>query len=441
MGESKVFLLHPFAGNNVPQENKLPDIIACLHGSFEVSSGSSRECLLSSERPHPYQGQFANVHNLCLNVLKSPLKRIEVLLLCHLLSRFIFNPILKSLFLSGKINWSMMCFKTKSSGYLTALLTVLGFTVSGTAVQAINGTIPDLELTVFRYLGLFTISVIYLQTTHIPLKVPSNSYFHVIITSLGSGGFCLFYHGAMNYLPLSHVSAIFMSVRTIFMAVLVKVFKGEVRKSIFIGTVGCIAGILLITQPWIEIQNEFSVEHDSTHQLPFSSNLTGFSYKTITNQKTPKTLLFGCFLAVVAAVSDAWFTMTIGLFLRTIHPIVISFLSACICIPIAGLSCFYVSQPVIITDQATILLVCLHVVFSSLGLLMQAISSQLIEPVYVSIIGNLEIVTFLSPQYLLMKDDFRGHMNSMELCGCFLIVAVLVGTVILSPDRNHEDFN
>ena len=335
----------------------------------------------------------------------------------------------------------MMFSKTIFLGYFTALLAVLGYTVSGTAMQAINGTIPDLELTVFRYLGLFTISVIYLQTTQIPLKFSVNSYFHVIITSLGSGGFCLFYYGAMNYLPLSHVSAIFMSVRTIFIAVLVKVFKGELRKSIIIAIAGCIAGILLITQPWTQIKSRFSAEHNSTHQVPFSSNLTDLSYKANTTQGTHKTIVFGCFLAVVAAVSDAWFTMTIALNLRSMNPIVISLLSACICILISGLSCFYVSQPVIITDQATILLICLHVIFSSLAILMQIVSCQLIEPMQVSITGNLEIVTFLIPQYLLMKDDFRGPMNFMELCGCFLIVAILVGTVLLSTNKNHEDFD
>ena len=332
-----------------------------------------------------------------------------------------------------------MCSKTMLFGYLTALLAVLGFTVSGAAMQAINGTIPDLELTMFRYLGLFIISVIYLQAAHIPLNVPLDLYFFVIITSIGSGGFCLFYYASMNYLPLSHVSATFMSVRTIFMAVLVKVFKGEVRKSIFIATVGCIAGILLITQPWKEIQNGFSAEHNSTHQVTFYSNLTYLPNKTITTKETPKITLFGYFLAVVAAVSDAWFMMTIGLFLRSINPIVISLLSACICILISGLSCFYVSQPVIITDQATILFVCLHVIFSSLAVLMQIISCQLIEPVYVSIIENLETVTFLIPQYLFMKDEFKGHMDFMELGGCFVIVVILVVTVLVSTEKNHED--
>ena len=40
LAEFTVFLSHPSTGNNVPQGEKLPDIIACLHGSFEVSSGS-----------------------------------------------------------------------------------------------------------------------------------------------------------------------------------------------------------------------------------------------------------------------------------------------------------------------------------------------------------------------------------------------------------------
>ena len=356
----------------------------------------------------------------------------------HLLSIFVL--ILKSVTLSGKIDCSMMCSKTMFSGYLTSLLTVLGFTVSGAAVQAINGTIPDLELTVFRYLGLFTISVIYLQTTHIPLNVPINLYIFVIITSIGSGGFCLFFYGAMNYLPLSHVSATFMSVRTIFMAVLVKVFKGEVRKSMSIATVGCIAGILLITQPWKEIQNGFSAEYNLTHQVTFYSNLTDLPNKTITPKETPKITPFGYLMAVLAAVSGAWCMTTIGLVLRSINPIVISLLSACICILISGLSCFYVNQPVIITDQATILLICLHVIFSSFAVLMQIVSCQLIEPMYVAIIENLEIVTFLIPQYLFMKGDFQGHMDLMELGGCFVIVATLVVTILLSKERSHEDF-
>ena len=334
-----------------------------------------------------------------------------------------------------------MCSKTMFFGYLTALLAVLGFTVSGAAMQAINGTVPVLELTVFRYVGLFIISVIYLQTTHIPLKVPVDLYFFVIITSIGSGGFCLFFYASMNYLPLSHVSASFMSVRTIFMAVLVKVFKGEVRKSISIGIVGCIGGMLLITQPWKEIQNGYSAEHSSSHQVPFCSNLTDLSNRTITTQETPKTLLFGYFLAVVAAVSDAWFMTTIGLFLRSINPIVISLLSACICILISGLSCFYVSQLVIITDQATILLICLYVIFSSLAVLMQIVSCQLIEPVYVSMMENLETVTFLIPQYLFMKGGFQGHMDLMELGGCFVVVIILVGTILVSTEKKHEDLN
>ena len=333
----------------------------------------------------------------------------------------------------------MNCSRTLLLGYATAILAVVGFTISGAAMQAINGKLPDLELTMFRYLGLLTIALLWLKATHIPLGVPVGSYFNIILTSLASGGFCLFYYAAMNYLPLAHVSATFMSLRTVVMAVLVKLFKGKVNKSIIIASVGCIVGVLLVVQPWDEFKNGSGLpeEQNVTGELPYKSNL---SFNIFRNQKIYENDLFGYFMAFIAALCDACFMTTVGFCLKTIHPMVICFLSSCICIPITGLFCFYVSQPVIIVEQSTILLVCLLVASSSFAVLMQIVSCQLIEPVYVSLIENLETVTFLIPQYLIMKNEFHGPMNVMEIGGCCLIVVTLAGTALLSLDGSHEDF-
>ena len=308
-------------------------------------------------------------------------------------------------------------------------------------MQAINGTIPDVEITMFRYMGLLIISLVSLKTTRTALYVDVGLYFHVTLTSLISGGFCFSYYASMNYLPLSHVSAAFMSLKIIFMAVLARILKGELRKSILIATVGSIAGILLIVQPWKEFQNRLVTEHNSTDDATHHSNLTEFPFNTIKNQWTSEidNTLFGYFLVFLAAIFDTFFLTSVGVYLKNIHPMIICFLTACICIITSGISCFYVGQPVIIIEQSTIFLVCLHVIFSSLAVIMQIISCQLIDPVNVAIVENLETVTFLIPQYLFMKNGFYGHMNLMEIGGCCLIVAMCAGAALLSQDGSHED--
>ena len=330
----------------------------------------------------------------------------------------------------------MICFRTDILGFLAAIMIVVASTISGAAMQAINGVIPNLELTMFRYFGLLMIALVCLKTTNTPLNVPIGSYFNIVVTSLASGGFCLFYYAAMNYLPLTHVSATVMSLRTIIMAVLVKLLKGEVRKFVLIASVGCLAGILLVVQPWDEFQNILSAQYNLTD----TNNVTDLDYISIKNQKIHMNALFGYFMAFIAALCDACFMTTVGVYLKTMHSMVISLLSSCICIMITGLLTFYISQPVIIVDQSTILLLCLHVIFSSLTVVMQIVSCQLMEPVHVSLIENLEIVTFLIPQYLIMKNEFHGHMNLMEISGCCLIVVILAGTAPLSFKGNHEDF-
>ena len=70
---------------------------------------------------------------------------------------------------------------------------------------------------------------------------------------------------------------------------------------------------------------------------------------------------------------------------------------------------------------------------------MQIVSCQLIKPVYVSLIGNLEIVTYLIPQYVIMKNEFRRHMKMIELGISCLMVVILAGTAMLSSDWSYYE--
>ena len=142
-------------------------------------------------------------------------------------------------------------------------------------------------------------------------------------------------------------------------------------------------------------------QHNHGENLSFSTE-----FLTISNEADVyQSLIFGYLLTLFAAVADAVYFLVVSVYLKSVNPAVQCFASACLCFPISILICFYVEQPVILTDVIDILLVSVHVIATGISLITQTFALQLLNPIKVSVIENVDTIMYIVPQFTFCMEE------------------------------------
>ena len=263
---------------------------------------------------------------------------------------------------------------------------------------------------------------------------------------------CFF--SAVSLLPLTDAAAFAIGFKTIIFTLMTTI-KSQIPidKILIISIVGCIAGTICITQPWSGFAGGFTPEFlesmmTSDETMQFNPSMLNYnnvsSFEPITNSDDKivyHAFLLGLLLSLLAAVADGVYFLVVSVNLKSVDPAVQSFASALVCFPISAIISFYVEQPIIISGTIDILLVSTHVLVTGICLLTLTAALQLLNPIKVAIIQNVDTVINIIPQYVFMGRHLYGRKNILEVFGCILI-ALFAG---LSPfsysSHYHEDLS
>ena len=136
-------------------------------------------------------------------------------------------------------------------------------------------------------------------------------------------------------------------------------------------------------------------------------------------EKVFQYLLLGYLLSILAALANSFYISSV--YLRSVNPAVLCFLSALICSPLSMFISFYVKQPIIIFETKDILLASTHLITTGISLITEAAALELLNPIVMSVITNVDSIANIIPQYTFLSGHLHGRKNILEVFVCILI--------------------
>ena len=331
-------------------------------------------------------------------------------------------------------------------------ISITAWTTSSVAVQALQRAVPDFQLSALRYIGCIIVSVIWICIQKPTIQLEKLQYVYITALSIASVIFNVCFFTAVSMLPLTNASSLYVCMQMIFFAMMTRVQSHvPLNKILFVSIVGCTAGMVLITQPWSEFINGFtpgflspqvemkqfnvSIFNNKTAAAPVRSVLIKAFKEKIVFQY----ILLGYLLSIFAGLANSYYMLLVSVNLKSVNPAVLCFLSALICCPLSMLMSFYVEQPIIISEIIDIFLASTHLIATGISLVTEAAALQLLNPIVVAVITNVDSIANIIPQYTLLSSHLHGRENILEVFGCILI-AISAGLSSLSScGQSHED--
>ena len=346
----------------------------------------------------------------------------------------------------------MNCSRKNLLGNVLLAINIASWTTSAVAVQALQRAVPDFQLSALRYIGCMIVSLIWMCIQKPSVHLLKVQYAYIIAGSMASIFFNVCYFSAISLIPLTNASALTMSFRMISFALMMRIkFREPLDLILIISIVGSTAGMVCIAQPWYKFMNgfipgfltsktekmmQFNISMFSKENASSTMETIGTSDENVVYQN----LLLGYLLSTLAGVADGIYMIIVVVYLKSVNPAQQSFVSACISFPISMLISLYVEQPVVISGTINILLVSTHVIATGISLTAEVAVLQLLNPIMVSIIENVDSITYIIPQYTFVGHHLYGRKNVLEVFGCILI-AIFAGLSSLSScGHTHEDF-
>ena len=346
-------------------------------------------------------------------------------------------------------------------GYLLAICTVITMATSTVAVQLLQGTVPDFQLSVYRFIMqvLVSIPVIYFRGIPIELKIEQVPL--IIVMCIACLFFNVFFFAAVTILPLAHVFAGFSIASMLLTGILTKFWLDkDLGYGHGISLLFASFGVTMINQPWSTFSSGFlpsymrTFDNSSLHStlcenqtllnasmMQHLHNNTETSQQPIDSFLMKITVALGYILVTLAAFSQATHFLVVGIYLDKLHPFFQALIGAIINVPASFLLSMYLEEIVLITDPRAIFLLVVHGLGTSIGLIITNGSAQRIPPSHLSLIQSFSVVTFLGLQYSLISSGLTGHKNALEVIGVLIITASIVFSTLTSiPKKQHEDF-
>ena len=345
-------------------------------------------------------------------------------------------------------------------GYLLAIGTVITTAISVVAVQLLQGAVPDYQLSAYRFIMQFLVSIPVIYFRGIPIELKVEQVPLIIVMCIA----CLFYNicyfAAVSILPLAHVQAGFSVASMLLTSILTKFWLDKDLGYIHgFSLLFASFGVTLINQPWSTFSSGFLPSYMRTYDNS-SLDLTLCENQTLINdslihqfQKNTDasesidsfpikfTVAIGYILVTLAGFSQATHYLVVGIYLNKLNPFFQALIGAIVNVPASFLISMYVEEMVLITNARDILLLIIHCLGTSVGLIISNGSAQRIPPTHLALIQSFSVVTFLGIQYSLIGSGLTGHKNALEVIGVLIITASIVFSTLTSvPKKQHEDF-
>ena len=320
------------------------------------------------------------------------------------------------------------------TGLLSSLITIAGSVVGTSCVQALQGAIPNFQLSAIRSLvqGPFYILVGAIKRKNFVIE--KVHVFPTICLALLYMAKNVGYYGSAKYLPLVEVvgiSSMFTMLSAVVHARLA--YQREIMKVDLMSMCICMLGILLIIQPSLGFMDGTNYH---SNLMEMVDNTTG-SYNPkngscVLVEQTPlceSSSQAGYLLGVFGGLAQGITYNLNGFPLSNVEPLVKSAYFVNLYFFLLVMFSLYLEQMVFhVTSKQVLYLIgyCGVSVFTTYA---NVYSVHQIGGTIASLIHSFETVAILGAQYTFMKAFIPGHRNWMEVGGA---VAMIVG-IALSP--------
>ena len=319
------------------------------------------------------------------------------------------------------------------SGYLAAIGGVITLCISAASCQALQGVVPDFQLSAARSFMQCTCYFLVARAMRANNIVPKMQILPLIVLSLVYVFYNVGEFGSTAYIALIETVGILNLVCILTSIIQTKfLFKIDLKKIHIVSFPVLIVGIVMISQPFqnqVEMHHPFqnhSVSDTQCRNLSYISNLSHpISCNISNNELVPEDIhrkLKGYILAGIGGIGAAMIYDINAVLLSNIEPITTAMYFSSLCFVVSLLISFYCEALVVVGNMWQYLFILVHCIASAMNTYFTIYSTQKIGGVEFSLVSSLQVILNLVVQYVLMGRIMPGHRNWMEVVGAIILV-------------------
>ena len=323
------------------------------------------------------------------------------------------------------------------AGYSAAFTAVLVSAVSVVSVQALQGAIPEFELSVIRGFvqGISYLTVGKLTGVNFGIHerfVPPIVYFSILFLIYNVGLF-----GSAAYITLLDITALFTTFTTISALIQAKVwFKMDIKKRQIISLFVCGVGVLVILQPEMASGLLVKLPKMLTSQLQNMTNLTNASIFTEVGNLNQQSITFtklqklkGYILVVIGGIAGGMCFDINAVKLWEVESLVKATYFSLLYLVMSVICMLYFENIVISLTYQQILFALSHAITCAGRNFLTVYSSHKIGGVNFSLMHKLQVIVYLIFQCSFMDSLMLHYTTGIELVGA----VILIGGAMITP--------
>ena len=311
------------------------------------------------------------------------------------------------------------------TGYFSGIVNCVSYGLGSASSQALEGAIPDCQLSIARYVTQFVVYPLVAKLTGASMYIPRQHVPNMVYSSVLALLYIIGFFGAVGHMPLIEavsIEIIFSIISAIVQARLL-FHKGITHLNIM-SIVVCTAGLTLAVQPsWLFKQNiQVAIITNSSFEYSNMSATSAENSISLLKEDKSANMVFVYTLLILSGIADGMYLDVNAVLLREVPPIVkVTYLSGFGLITSIVLA-FYLEDFVITLTVKQFLLVLGHSVASAETFFTTIYTCQMIGGIRASLVFSLQIVVMFILQYTLMSSIMPGHHNWIEILGVGIIL-------------------
>ena len=335
--------------------------------------------------------------------------------------------------------WSDSKTCTDCCGVATVLCKLVLFTISIASIQALQGSMPYFELTLFRYLAQIVIMVIWFLTRKTSPKVEKRLAIYVFFACVFSNTYNISFSIAATYLPTGTLGAVFRTLCLLFGALFSKfVAQEKVGKIHVFAMLMHVVGAVCLLEPQFLFK---SITPDSHFKFIASAYTLGpckdppsLSASNVSFGDTNSTILgtvqhrvgdthvVGFILLFVSALTLSIFQAMTKMKLTEVNPSAQSFLNAITGTAASALLVACAEEPILPSRLQCLLYMVGYAVGMAGACVALTCSLRLVTTMVSALLDPVQLVLLFLVQYTILEDINPGHRNWLEVLGASLII-------------------
>ena len=328
------------------------------------------------------------------------------------------------------------------TGYLSGVMNSIFYGLGSAASQALEGAVPDCQLSVARFVSQFLVYIIMAKLTGTSMYLSKQHIPYMLYSSILSLVYTIGFFGATGHIPL--VEAVSFEIIFTIISAMVQaklLFHRGITPLNIISFCICTIGLMLATQPsWLFKQDiQFATVTNSSFDASEASLSSTKNPQSSLKEDESSNMVIVYTLLILSGIADGMYFDVNAILLHEVPPIIKATYVSGFGLLTSIVLAFYLEDFVIELTVKQFLLVLGHSTASAVAFFTTMYACQIIGGIRASLVFSLQIVVMLVLQYSLMKSIMPGHQNWVEVLGAGII---LFG-VVLQPandviQNNHQ---